>query len=156
MDSYQLLKILHIGSAITVLGTGAGIAFFMLMASRTNNLEAIRVTTEHVVLADWIFTAPAVATQIITGLLLMLQLGYSFTSIWFITVSLLYLFIGGCWIPVLVIQYRLRDIARTASGSLADTGFAKLMNVWIALGCLAFSAVLALLVIMVTKPLPVV
>ncbi|MBL4623423.1 MAG: DUF2269 domain-containing protein [Immundisolibacteraceae bacterium] len=156
MDSYLLLKILHIGSAITVLGTGAGIAFFMLMASRSKNLEAIRVTTEHVVLADWIFTAPAVATQIITGLLLMIQLGYSFTSIWFITVSLLYLLIGCCWIPVLVIQYRLRDIARSARESLADTAFTRLMTIWITLGCIAFTAVFALLVIMVIKPLPVI
>nr|WP_246187814.1 DUF2269 family protein [Nitrincola alkalisediminis] len=47
-----------------VAGTGAGIAFFMFMANRSSNVAAIAVTARHVVLADWIFTTPAVLLHI--------------------------------------------------------------------------------------------
>ncbi len=154
MDSYLLLKLLHISSAIVVLGTGTGIAFFMYMASRSNSLEASRVTTRIVVLADWLFTAPAVAIQVISGLLLMVRLGYSFTSIWFFTVISLYLLIGCCWVPVLFIQYRLRDMAAETADGLIDAAFFRLMKTWTGLGCVAFFAVGLLLIIMIIKPLP--
>ena len=75
---------LHILSVVVVAGTGTGIAFFMFMASRSSNVTAMAVTARHVVLADWIFTAPAVVIQFVTGVLLMMRLGYSFTSTWFL------------------------------------------------------------------------
>ena len=65
MDSYILLKLMHVLSAVVVAGTGAGIAFFMFAAWRTGNVEVIAHTTNDVVRADWIFTAPAVATQLV-------------------------------------------------------------------------------------------
>src|SRR5690242_11914586 len=74
MDSYLLLKLIHILSATVIAGTGTGIAYFMFMANRSRNAQAIAVTAKHVVLGDWIFTAPAVATQLVTGLLLMKKL----------------------------------------------------------------------------------
>ena len=52
MDNYLLLKLLHILGAVVLAGTGSGIAFFMFMAHRSGNVQAIAVTTRHVVLAD--------------------------------------------------------------------------------------------------------
>ena len=114
MDYYLSLKLIHILAAVVVTGTGAGIAFFMFMANRSNNPQAIYVTTEHVILGDWFFTTPAVITQIITGILLMNAQGYSFSSPWFFWVVGLLFFIGICWIPVLRLQYRLRELAKTS------------------------------------------
>ena len=155
MDSYLLLKLLHILSATVLAGTGTGIAFFMFMAHRVGNLQALAVTTRHVVLADWLFTAPAVVVQFTTGVLLMRRMGLSFTSPWFFAAIGLFLFIGLCWLPVVVIQYRLRAVATSAlhSGKL-DPVFHRLMYGWTALGVPAFAAIVVLFWLMVFKPLP--
>jgi uncharacterized membrane protein len=156
MDSYLLLKMLHILSAVVVAGTGAGIAFFMFMANRSANVAALAVTARHVVLADWIFTAPAVVLQFVTGLLLMMKLGYSFTSVWFLFVMALFIFIGICWVPVLVIQYKLKALADSAlTTGVLDPRFKKIMRLWTALGVPAFISILILFWLMVFKPFPV-
>ncbi|MEH6688947.1 MAG: DUF2269 domain-containing protein [Halopseudomonas sabulinigri] len=155
MDSYLLLKLLHILSAAVLAGTGSGIAFFMFMANRSGNLQVLAITTRHVVLADWLFTAPAVVVQFGTGLLLMRRLGLSFTSPWFLTALALFVFIGLCWMPVVVIQYRLRTLANEALKSDQLTpDFGRLMRLWVALGIPAFAAILVLFWLMVFKPLP--
>ncbi|CAM3789734.1 DUF2269 family protein [Parendozoicomonas haliclonae] len=157
MDNYLLLKIIHILSAVVIAGTGTGIAFFMLMAYRSANTAAIAVTARIVVLADWLFTAPAVVVQFVTGVLLMERLGYAFTAPWFLAVISLFVFIGLCWIPVVLIQYRLRALAETSvTNNELDPRFHKLMHLWTALGIPAFAAVLVMFWLMVFKPLAIV
>jgi uncharacterized membrane protein len=157
MDNYLLLKMIHILSAVVLMGTGAGIAFFMFMASRTANVAAIAITARHVVLADWLFTAPAVVIQLVSGVLLMLKLGYSFTSTWFLWVIALFTFIGACWIPVVFIQYRLKSLANIAlSTGVLDPNFISLMRLWTVLGIPAFISILIIFWLMVFKPLAVV
>ncbi len=156
MDSYFLLKLAHILSSVVVAGTGTGIAFFMLMAFHSKNVQAIYVTARHVVLADWLFTAPAVIAQFATGVLLMRKTGYSFTSVWFITTISLFLFIGACWIPVIVIQYKLKALAEiSAVNNELHPRFKRLMVAWIALGIPAFLAILIIFWLMVFKPFSV-
>ncbi|HQQ74552.1 MAG TPA: DUF2269 domain-containing protein [Pseudomonadales bacterium] len=157
VDNYLLLKYIHIICAFVLSGTGAGIAFFMLMASRTKNISAISVTARHVILADWIFTTPAVIGQFITGVLLMRYLHYSFTSIWFLSVASLFLFIGCCWIPVVFIQYKLKKMAEASeiTGELNE-GFYFAMKWWVTLGVPAFIGILVMLWLMVFKPFPVI
>lgn len=157
MDNYLLLKYLHILCAFVLAGTGAGIAFFMFMASRTKNIAVIASTARHVVLADWIFTAPAILGQFITGTLLMKKLQYSFESPWFMAVFSVFMFIGCCWLPVVFIQYRLKKFATEAetSGVLNDA-FYRLIKYWIALGIPAFTGILIILWLMVFKPLDVI
>lgn len=157
MSMYLWLKLLHILAAVVVAGTGAGIAFFMFMVARSNNVQAIAVTARHVVLADWCFTTPAVITQFVTGVLLMRMLGWSFTSTWFIWVFSLFVFVGLCWLPVVWIQYRLRAHASEAvnTGEIS-AGFRKYMRWWTALGVPAFLAVLVIFWLMVTKPFAVI
>lgn len=157
MDSYQLLKLLHILGAIVLIGTGGGIAFFMWMAYRSKNIPAIAVTAKHVVLADWLFTAPAVLAQLVTGIMLMQTLGYTFDSPWFLAVITLFALIGLCWLPVVFIQYKLRALAERASQSQPlGKKFSRLMAWWTWLGISAFTAILIILWLMVIKPLPVV
>lgn len=157
MDSYLYLKLLHILSATILAGTGIGIAFFMLMAHRSKNIHAIVVTARHVVLADWIFTTPAIVIQFITGVWLMKLLGYSFTSPWFVATFGLFIFIGACWIPVVFIQYQLRDLAEAQfDAGFIEQRFRLLMRRWTILGTLAFAAIVAIFWIMVVKPLPVI
>jgi uncharacterized membrane protein len=147
--SYLTLKLIHILSATLLLGTGMGIAFFMFMAVRTGNLEHIRRTARHVVLADWLFTTPAVITQLATGIALMKILGYSFSSAWFYWVIGLFILVGACWIPVVFIQIKLRNLAQA---ELLPEQFRKLFTIWIYLGIPAFISVLAIFYLMVFKP----
>jgi uncharacterized membrane protein len=75
--SFFLLKFLHILGAAVLLGTGAGIAFFMLMAHRTGRAETVAAVARIVVMADFAFTATAVALQPVTGIALAWQGGTS-------------------------------------------------------------------------------
>jgi len=153
LDSYLLLKLIHIIAAVVVAGTGAGIAFFMFMANRSNNPQAIYVTAKTVIIADWVFTTPAVIAQIVTGVMLMNMLNYSFSSTWFYWVIGLFVFIGICWLPVLVIQYRLKELAQSSLNlNEVDPRFKKLMNLWTALGIPAFCSILIIFWLMVFKP----
>ncbi len=157
MDNYLLLKMIHILSAVVVTGTGSGIAFFMFMVSRTSNLQAIAVTARHVVLADWIFTAPAILVQFISGVLLMNLLGYSFTAKWFFVVISLFIFIGICWVPVVFIQYKLKALADEAlQTGCFDPEFNVMMRRWTLLGIPAFISILVIFWLMVFKPFPVI
>ncbi len=148
MTSYLWIKLLHILSSTVLFGTGMGIAFFMLKAYLSKNDEAMAVTTRHVVVADWLFTAPAVVIQLVTGLWLTSKLNISFGSTWFIAVIGLYILVGICWIPVVWIQMRVRDLI--ASGANRDE-YRTLMRVWAALGFPAFGGVLVLFFLMVSR-----
>lgn len=155
MEYYLVLKLIHILAAVIVTGTGAGIAFFMFMANRSNNPQALYITTQHVVLADWVFTMPAVITQIITGVYLMNIQGYSLSSPWFYWVIGLFMFIGLCWFPVLKIQYKLRELAKiSVEASEVTPEFKSLMRTWTLLGIPAFIAILGIFWLMVFKPFP--
>lgn len=149
MNIYLGIKLLHIVSATILFGTGLGTAFFMLQAYRSGNDEAMKSTTQTVVLADWLFTTPAVIMQIVSGLWLTQRLGIPFTSVWFITVIALFCLVGACWLPVVWIQIRIRQLFRAGAGI---DECRTLMRVWIALGVPAFTAVLALFWLMVYKP----
>lgn len=153
MSAYLILKFVHVLSATILFGTGLGTAFFMYRAAQSGNPFTVHATAVSVVKADWFFTTPAVALQPVTGFLLMQELGYSFNSVWFISVAVLYAVAGLCWIPVVYIQYRLRNLAATheAIGYL-PASFYRLMRTWTMLGVCAFSAVLVLFFLMIFRP----
>ena len=148
MDEYLWVKLIHILSATLILGTGLGTAFFMLRAHLSQNIEAMKVTTQSVVLADWIFTTPAVALQLLTGLWLTSKLGIPYGSVWFVSVLALFILVGLCWIPVVFIQIRIREIIGNG-GSLDD--YRVLMKIWVGFGIPAFASVLILFYLMVSK-----
>lgn len=157
MDNYVLLKFIHIVCSMVLVGTGFGIAFFMLMASLTKNISVIASTARFVILADWIFTAPAIVGQMFTGVLLMNRLNYSFSAPWFMLVINLFIFVGCCWLPVVFIQYKLKAIAVDAEISgVLDKRFFGWIKLWIALGIPAFISILIIVWLMVAKPLSVV
>ena len=151
---YFLLKFAHVVGATVILGTGSGIAFFMLMANRSRNVEFIARTASLVVLADMIFTATAVILQPITGYLLMRQTGAPFAESWIAISLALYLVAGAFWLPVVWIQARLRDLARAAAeaGTPLPPLYHRLFRIWFLFGFPGFGAVLAILFLMIAKP----
>ena len=66
-DAVFRVKYLHVLGAIVILGTGSGIAFFMLMAHRSGDAAFIARTASTVVIADMLFTLTAVLLQPVTG-----------------------------------------------------------------------------------------
>lgn len=154
MDDYFLLKLVHILSSTLLFGTGLGTAFFAVSAHRSGDLGSIASTWRHVVWADNLFTWPAVIIQPISGYLLMRRLGLPFDTPWILHSLYLYLLIGLCWLPVLHLQARLRDLAQQAwrSGSALPSAYHRLFRYWFVLGWPAFLAVLGIFALMVMKP----
>ncbi|HEX8309081.1 MAG TPA: DUF2269 domain-containing protein, partial [Allosphingosinicella sp.] len=117
MTAYFLLKWLHVLGATVLLGTGAGIAFFMLMAHRSGDVRVIAGVARIVVVADYVFTAAAVLAQPVTRVLLARSVGYDLTEGWIVASIALYLVTGAFWLPVVWMQSRMRDLAATAAAS---------------------------------------
>jgi uncharacterized membrane protein len=154
MDLYTLIKLVHVIGATMLLGTGAGIAFFMLMAHRTRDPAVIAHTARIVVLADTVFTATAVIAQPISGAALAYIVGYPILGGWIGLSLILYVITGLCWLPVVWIQLKLRDLAETAArdGVPLPARYFSLFRVWLALGFPAFAAVTGILWLMIAKP----
>jgi uncharacterized membrane protein len=151
---YFLLKYLHLIGAAVLLGTGAGIAFFMLMAHLTKKTEVIAAVARIVVVADFLFTATAVVLQPVTGILLAREAGHSLTDGWIVLSVALYLFVGAFWLPVVWMQMKMRDLAQAAAtaGAPLPDRYHRLFWTWFAFGFPAFAAVLAIFWLMMTRP----
>ena len=154
MTLYFILKWLHVIGAAVLLGTGAGIAFFMLMAHRSGDAKVVAAVAQIVVIADLLFTASAVVVQPVSGVLLAQLVGYPLSSGWIVLSIALYLVTGAFWLPVVWMQARMRDLAREAThkGAPLPPAYHRLFRVWFAFGFPAFAAVLAIFWLMITKP----
>jgi uncharacterized membrane protein len=151
---YFILKFLHIIGASVLLGTGAGIAFFMLLAHLGKNPAVVAGVARIVVIADFIFTATAVVAQPITGVLLARTVGYPLTEGWIVWSIILYLITGAFWLPVVWMQMRMRNLANKAveSGTSLPPVYHKLFWLWFAFGFPAFAAVTAIFWLMIARP----
>ena len=154
MTLYFVLKYLHLIGAALLLGTGAGIAFFMLMAHLTNAAVVVAAVARIVVVADFLFTATAVVTQPITGILLAREAGHSLTDGWIVLSIALYLVTGAFWLPVVWMQMKMRDLADAAAarGDTLPPRYYRLFWGWFLFGFPAFAAVLTIYWLMVARP----
>lgn len=154
MTLYFLVKFLHVLGAIVILGTGTGIAFFMLMAHRTHDAEFIARTASVVVIADAIFTLSAVILQPVSGGLLMMLSATSIAEGWILASLVLYVVAGLFWIPVVFMQIEMRDLARNAADQRAalPQRYFILFRRWFAFGFPGFGATMAILWLMIAKP----
>ena len=151
---YLIVKWLHILSSTFLFGTGIGSAFYMLFASLSRDVRAIAVVSRYVVLADWIFTSSTIVLQPLTGFYLIHLAGYPLSSSWIMWSIGLYFFAGACWLPVVWMQLRMRDMAIAAArdgGELPALYWRYLRN-WVLLGIPAFFALVIIFWLMVAKP----
>lgn len=154
MEIELVLRWLHVIGATVLLGTGAGIAFFMVMAHRTGRAELIAHTARTVVVADMLFTAMAVIAQPLTGYLLARQIGWSFDAFWLQASLGLYGLTGMFWLPVVWLQWRMMTLAEEASRSNGPLPplYYRFYRIWFAFGFPAFAAVLAIIWLMLARP----
>lgn len=154
MNTYDLLKTVHILSSTLLFGTGLGTAFFMWSTHRSGQLPAIAVAARLTVRADLLFTTPAVIVQPLSGYLLMRLTGFDLHTPWLQAAMALYLLTGACWLPVVWLQWRARNLAAAAlrDGTDLPPTYHRCMRAWFALGWPAFLAVIATFWLMVAKP----
>lgn len=152
--TYLLIKWIHILSSTILFGTGIGSAFYMFMANRRKEVAGIYFATRHVVIADWLFTTPAAIVQFITGLWLTHLLGYPLTQPWIMLSLIFYFFTGACWLPVVWIQMKMRDMAQIAleKNAALPARYWRMDKWWITLGALAFPTMVGIFYLMVFKP----
>jgi len=154
MTLYFIVKYLHVLGAIVILGTGTGIAFFMLMAHRSGDPAFIARTAATVVIADMLFTLTAVLLQPVTGGLLMALSATTLAERWLVMSLGLYAVAGLFWIPVIFMQIEMRNLARVATAQrqpLPPRYFA-LFRRWFGFGIPGFGSVMLILWLMVAKP----
>ena len=154
MNEYLVVKWIHVLSSTILFGTGIGSAFYMLVASLRRDPRVVYGTVRTVVIADWIFTTPAVIVQPLTGVWLIHLAGFPWTSRWIAWSIALYILAGACWLPVVWMQIRMREMARRAveDGTPLPGKYFRWFRVWVALGIPAFLALVVVFYLMVAKP----
>ncbi len=151
---YLTLKWIHILSAILLFGTGLGSAFYKFFTDRSGEVRAMAVTNRLVVMADWLITTPTIIIQPVSGFWMLYQLDYATLPGWIWLSLALYLLAGACWLPVVVLQIRMRDLASTAVATATPLGadYRRMARAWFWLGVPAFAAMVAVVWLMVLKP----
>ena len=158
MDPYLALKWLHILSSTVLFGTGIGTAFqmvhaFAVHARCTGGARVVHAVSAAVVRADWIFTTPAGVIQPATGLLLVHLAGWSWAEPWLLLTYGLYALALACWLPVVHLQIRIRDLtAGLPAEAQVPPGARRLFRLWFALGWPAFGALVGVFWLMVSTP----
>lgn len=154
MDVYGFVKTVHILSGTVLFGTGLGTAFFFWRAHAPDNRAGRLAAARTTVLADWVFTAPAVVVQPVTGAWLIASAGLPWNDLWLSATYGLYLLAALCWLPVVAIQLRMkRMLEREAAGETIDARlYGRLFRTWSVLGWPAFGGLVVVYFLMVLKP----
>lgn len=154
MDLYLTIKVAHIISSTVLFGTGLGIAFFMFRSHFSEHIREKYYAVCNTVLADYLFTLPAVILQPLTGIFLVWKGGYNWLDTWLVWTYILYLFTGLCWIPVVWIQHQLKTLAADAlhNGTKLPDSYHQLFRYWMLLGWPAFAGLILVFFLMVFKP----
>jgi uncharacterized membrane protein len=155
MMEYVIVKWLHILSSTFLFGTGLGSAFYMFFTSLSRDSRAIAKVVKLVVIADWTFTTPTIILQPATGFYLIHLAGFPLDSTWIAGSIVLYLLAGACWLPVVWMQIKMRDMAVEAARADAPmpAKYWRYLRVWTALGVVAFVALVIVFYLMVAKPM---
>ncbi len=151
---YLIIKWLHVLFATLLFGTGIGSAFYLLVTTLTRGVRAVSIVAGVVVMADFLFTATTVVLQPLTGFWLVYKIGLPLSISWLKWSIVLYVIAIACWLPVVVLQIKLRDLARQANrrGTELPPSYWRYFTQWVLLGIPAFFAFLAIFYLMVAKP----
>ena len=152
---YVVVKWLHILSSTFLFGTGIGSAWYMLFANVSRDVRAIAVVAKYVVVADWLFTATTAVLQPLTGFYMIHLAGYPLHSKWIMWSLVLYVIAGACWLPVVWLQIRMRDMALDAARTDGELPalYWRYFRIWVTLGVPAFLAFVLISWLMVAKPM---
>lgn len=154
MNTYLIVKWIHILSSVVLVGTGFGSAFYMFFANRSKDLALQAGVARLVVRADWWFTTPTAILQPVTGLLLARMAGIAPSTPWLAISIGLFVLAALCWLPVVWLQIRMETMAQEAlrGGTRLPDAYRRYARWWECLGYPAFIAMIAVFYLMVAKP----
>ena len=154
MDIYLFVKVIHILSSTILFGTGMGIAFFMFSSYFTKKVHEKLYAARMTVIADYLFTLPAVFIQPATGIWLVWYGGFNWLDFWLVATYLIFVVAGICWIPVVWIQIQLKTmlVSSVANGTDLPERYFRLFRWWFLLGWPAFIGLVYVFFLMVMKP----
>jgi uncharacterized membrane protein len=154
VDGYLLLKTVHVISATILFGTGLGIAFFFLMGLRSGDPVGAYFAARTTTIADMLFTLTAGIVQPLTGFGLIRMAGWDSSAPWLEWTYALYALALACWLPVVWLQLRMRDMlaAKVRGEAIDEARLKRYFRVWFVLGWPAFVGLVAVFWLMVAKP----
>jgi uncharacterized membrane protein len=151
---YLIAKWLHVLSSTVLFGTGIGSAYYLLVVSLGREARMVAAVSRYVVRADWLFTGTTAVFQPLSGFYLVKLMNIPVSTPWVIASLVLYGVAIGCWLPVVVIQMRLRNLAVEAArdGCALPEAYWYWFRWWLALGFPALACFLAIFYLMIAKP----
>jgi uncharacterized membrane protein len=154
MEPMILLKYVHVVSSTLLFGAGLAIAFFMLMAHRIRDPKVVAAVAGMAVTANLVFTLTAGIVQPLTGFGLMAMQEVSFSAPWVVAAFCLFVCVGACWVPVVLLQVRMKALAEQAvlAGAPLPEEYQRLYGRWLVLSCPAFAALIAIFYLMIAQP----
>lgn len=153
---YLVLKWIHVLSSTILFGAGVGSAFHLFASTLRRQVGGIATATRNVVLADWLLTTTTAILQPVSGLALVHMLKLPYSTPWVAWSLALYAVAIACWLPVVAIQIRMRNLMAQAqrAGEPVPAAYDRLFHWWTGLGCVAFVVFLLIFWLMVAKRLP--
>jgi len=154
MNEYLLTKLIHVLSSTLLFGTGIGSAFYLLVSTLRRDAVVVAAVARIVVVADVLFTATTAVLQPLSGWWMVRVSRMSLDQAWLQWSIWLYVLAIACWLPVVWLQVRLRDIATEAAARKLPLpkSYDRLFLWWVLLGIPAFFAFVAIFALMVIKP----
>lgn len=154
MAFLTLLKTLHILSASILFGTGLGIAFFCYRGLKDAETPVRYFATRTTVLADYVFTLPAVIIQPVTGIWMAKLANYELSELWLSISIALYSVASITWFATLFVRRNLRNMAKEAlqTGQQPPAAFTRTMRLWTMLSMAALIDLIIIYFVMVVQP----
>lgn len=154
LDPYFTWKTLHVISSTILFGLGMGTAFFMFRAHFIGDVQGIAIVARIVCLADYVFTLSSGIFQPISGYILIRRLGLTGMEGWLLATYVFYAIALACWLPVVWLQLRMRDLAVAAAtaGKPLPALYHRYFRIWFSLGWPAFIGLILVFYLMVAKP----
>lgn len=153
MEPQMFVKWIHVLSSTVLFGTGLGAFFFLFMAHRTRDPRIIASVAGIAVVTNLIFTLTAGLIQPVTGGILMAMMELTMAP-WIISALSLFVLVGACWIPVVLIQLRIKHLAEraVAAGAGLPAEYDRLYRIWAGLGAVVLVAMIAIFYLMLAQP----
>ncbi len=150
---YLIVKWIHVVSSTIVFGTGVGSAWYFFVAARGRDPRIVAFVAHALVIADTLFTATTMVLQPLSGAWLVHRAGLPWSTRWLAASLVLFAAAAACWLWVVVLQLRMRRIARdaVAAGTALPAEFVHCFHQWVGLGFVGLFCFLAIFYLMVTK-----
>lgn len=155
MTLYLSLRIVHGLLAAVLFGTALGGLFFARRAWESGDLKQIEATFGSLVRLEFWFVASSALLLPLSGLVLAKVAGWPLGQVWLLWSAGLYLLAVICWLPLLWLQVRIRNLARKAlrDGTPLAPRAAEHAALHSRLAVLALTLLVAVYALMVIKPL---